>query len=150
MVVEMTSLQGIMGREYARLSGESDAVATAIFEQYLPRSQGDALPAARPGLALGLANRLDSLVGLFAVGLAPTGSADPFGLRRDALGLVQALVGLAQPFDLRPAIRAAAGLMPIQAGDTVLARRTQLRPRPALRMAARPGSAARRGGSRAG
>ena len=120
MVVEMTSLQGIMGREYARLSGESDAVATAIFEAYLPRSQGDSLPAAQPGLTLGLANRLDSLVGLFAVGLAPTATADPFGLRRDALGLVQALVGLAQPFDLRPAIRAAAGLMPIQAGDTVL------------------------------
>ena len=120
MVVEMTSLQGIMGREYARLSGESDAVATAIFEAYLPRSQGDSLPAARPGLTLGLANRLDSLVGLFAVGLAPTATADPFGLRRDALGLVQALVGLAQPFDLRPAIRAAAELMPIQAGETVL------------------------------
>ena len=120
MVVEMTSLQGIMGREYARLSGESDAVATAIFEAYLPRSQGDSLPAAQPGLTLGLANRLDSLVGLFAVGLAPTATADPFGLRRDALGLVQALVGLAQPFDLRPAIRAAAELMPIQAGETVL------------------------------
>ena len=120
MVVEMTSLQGIMGREYARLSGESDAVATAIFEAYLPRSQGDSLPAAQPGLTLGLANRLDSLVGLFAVGLAPTATADPFGLRRDALGLVQALVGLAQPFDLRPAIRAAAELMPIQAGKTVL------------------------------
>ena len=120
MVVEMTSLQGIMGREYARLSGESDAVATAIFEAYLPRSQGDSLPAAQPGLTLGLANRLDSLVGLFAVGLAPTATADPFGLRRDALGLVQALVGLAQPFDLRPAIRAAAELMPVQAGETVL------------------------------
>ena len=120
MVVEMTSLQGIMGREYARLSGESDAVATAIFEAYLPRSQGDSLPAAQPGLTLGLANRLDSLVGLFAVGLAPTATADPFGLRRDALGLVQALVGLAQSFDLRPAIRAAAELMPVQAGETVL------------------------------
>ena len=121
MVVEMTSLQGIMGREYARLSGESDAVATAIFEAYLPRSQGDSLPATRPGLALGLANRLDSLVGLFAVGLAPTATADPFGLRRDALGLVQALVGLAQPFDLRPAIRAAAARLPVKADEAVLA-----------------------------
>ncbi len=121
MVVEMTSLQGIMGREYARLSGESDAVATAIFDVYLPRSQGDSLPASQPGLALGLANRLDSLAGLFTVGLAPTATADPFGLRRDALGLVQALVGLARPFDLRPAIRAAAELLPVQAGETVLA-----------------------------
>ncbi len=121
MVVEMTSLQGIMGREYARLSGEGDAVATAIFEAYLPRAQGDTLPATQPGLALGLANRLDSLVGLFAVGLAPTASADPFGLRRDALGLVQALVGLAQPFDLRPAIRAAAELLPVRASEAILA-----------------------------
>ena len=121
MVVEMTSLQGIMGREYARLSGESDAVATAIFEAYLPRSQGDSLPVTRPGLALGLANRLDSLVGLFAVGLAPTATADPFGLRRDALGLVQALAGLAQPFDLRPAIRAAAALLPVKADGAILA-----------------------------
>ena len=86
MVVELTSLQGIMGREYARLSGEPDAVANAIYEHYLPRFQGDAPPASKPGLLLGIANRLDSLVGLFAVGLAPTSTADPFGLRRDALG----------------------------------------------------------------
>ncbi len=121
MVVELTSLQGVMGREYARLSGESDAVAVAIFEHYLPRSQGDALPQTRPGLALGIASRLDSLVGLFAVGLAPTASADPFGLRRDALGLVQALVGAGQAFDLRPALAAAAELMPVPAGEQVLA-----------------------------
>jgi glycyl-tRNA synthetase len=121
MVVELTSLQGIMGREYARLSGEADAVATAIFEHYLPRFQGDALPQTRPGLALGIANRLDSLVGLFAVGLAPTATADPFGLRRDALGLVQALVGVGQPFDLRPGLKAAAELMPVPVSDAVLA-----------------------------
>ena len=121
MVVEMTSLQGIMGREYARLSGESDAVATAIFEHYLPRSQGDSLPTTQPGLALGIANRLDSLVGLFAVGLAPTATADPFGLRRDALGLVQALAGAGRPFDLRPALAAAAELMPVPVSEGVLA-----------------------------
>jgi glycyl-tRNA synthetase len=121
MVVELTSLQGIMGREYARLSGESDAVATAIFEHYLPRSQGDALPQTRPGLALGIASRLDSLVGLFAVGLAPTASADPFGLRRDALGLVQALAGADQAFDVRPALQAAAELMPVPVREQVLA-----------------------------
>ena len=81
-----------MGREYARLSGEPDGVALAIYEHYLPRYQGDVSPQTRPGLALSIANRLDSLTGLFAVGLAPTGSADPFGLRREALGLVQLLV----------------------------------------------------------
>ncbi len=121
MVVELTSLQGIMGREYARLSGESEAVATAIFEHYLPRSQGDLLPQTRPGLALGVANRLDSLVGLFAVGLAPTSTADPFGLRRDALGLVISLVGCQQPFDLRSALQAAATLMPVPVDERVLA-----------------------------
>lgn len=120
MVVELTSLQGVMGREYARLSGEPEEVAVAIFEHYLPRFQGDSLPATRPGLALGIANRLDSLVGLFAVGLAPTSSTDPFGLRREALGLAQSLAGCEQPFDLRPALRAAAELLPVPAGDAVL------------------------------
>jgi glycyl-tRNA synthetase len=118
MVVELTSLQGIMGREYARRSGETEAVATAIYEHYLPRFQGDVLPASRPGLALGIANRLDSLVGLFSVGLAPTSSADPFGLRRDALGLVQALIGCAQPLDLRKAVSAAAGFLPARPEST--------------------------------
>lgn len=121
MVVELTSLQGIMGREYARLSGEDEAVAQAIFEHYLPRSQGDMLPATRPGLLLGIANRLDSLVGLFAVGLAPTSTADPFGLRRDALGLVASLVGCQQPFDLRPALQAATAVMPVHVDEQVLA-----------------------------
>jgi glycyl-tRNA synthetase len=121
MVVELTSLQGIMGREYARLSGETDAVANAIFEHYLPRFQGDILPSSRAGLALGIANRLDSLVGLFAVDLAPTSSADPFGLRREALGLVQALAGCAQPLDLRPVVQAAAELLPVTVSETVSA-----------------------------
>jgi glycyl-tRNA synthetase len=121
MVVELTSLQGIMGREYALLSGESPAVACALFEHYLPRSQGDSLPATRPGLALGIANRLDSLVGLFGVGLAPTSTADPFGLRRDALGLVQALIGARQSFDLRPALKIAAREMPFAVSDETLA-----------------------------
>jgi glycyl-tRNA synthetase len=118
MVVELTSLQGIMGREYARLSGEEEAVANAIYEHYLPRFQGDALPASRPGLALAISNRLDSLVGLFSVGLAPTSTADPFGLRRDALGLVQALIGAAQPLDLRKAVSAAAGFLPARSATT--------------------------------
>jgi glycyl-tRNA synthetase len=115
MVVEMTSLQGIMGREYALSSGESPAVAQAIFEHYLPRSSGDRRPASLPGLALGLANRLDSIAGLFAVGLEPSGSADPFGLRRDALGIVQNLAEAGLSFSVRAGVAEAARLLPLAA-----------------------------------
>ena len=121
MVVELTSLQGIMGREYARISGEPQAVANAIYEHYLPRFPGDTPPASKPGLLLGIANRLDSLVGLFAVGLAPTSTADPFGLRRDALGLVGALVGCKQSFGLQLALQTAAAEMPVTVAPRVLA-----------------------------
>jgi glycyl-tRNA synthetase len=116
MVVELTSLQGAMGREYALRSGESAAVANAIFEHYLPRSAGDQLPASRPGLVLGLANRLDSLAGLFAVGLAPTGSADPYGLRRDALGLVTTLIETETDYSIAAGLQAALRLLPAQVG----------------------------------
>ncbi len=117
LVVEMTSLQGAMGREYALSSGESPAVAQAIFEHYLPRSSGDKRPASLPGLALGLANRLDSIAGLFAVGLEPSGSADPFGLRRDALGIVQNLVEAGLSFSVRQGIGEAARLLPVAASQ---------------------------------
>jgi glycyl-tRNA synthetase len=120
MVVELTSLQGIMGREYAKMSGEPEAVANAIYEHYLPRFQGDAPPASKPGLLLGIANRLDSLVGLFAVSLAPTSTADPFGLRRDALGLVGALVGCKQSFGLQLALKTVAAEMPVAVAPQVL------------------------------
>ena len=117
MVVEFTSLQGVMGREYALKSGEAPAVAEAIFEHYLPRFADDALPRTRPGLVVGLANRLDSLVGLFAVGLAPTGSADPYHLRRDALGLVQNLIVHQLPFSVREGLAAAASLLPVEVSE---------------------------------
>jgi glycyl-tRNA synthetase len=117
MVVEMTSLQGIIGRYYALCSGESEAVATAIYEHILPRFAGDALPQTRPGQAVGLADRLDTLAGLFAAGLAPSGARDPFALRRAALGLVQALLAHDLDFDLRPALEAAAALLPISASS---------------------------------
>jgi glycyl-tRNA synthetase len=113
MVVEMTSLQGVMGRVYARLSGEREEVAAAIFEHYLPRYAGDALPESRPGLVVSLADRLDSLVGLFAAGLAPTGAKDPFAQRRAALGLVQTLSLRQVDFDLRLGVEAAKALLPI-------------------------------------
>ncbi|MCD6554027.1 MAG: glycine--tRNA ligase subunit beta [Anaerolineae bacterium] len=121
MVIELTSLQGVMGREYALRGGESEAVAQAIFEHYLPRFAGDALPAGKPGIVIGLADRLDSLVGLFAVGLVPTGSADPYGLRRAALGLVQILAGRAVTLDLRRAVSMAAAQLPVPAGEEIQA-----------------------------
>jgi glycyl-tRNA synthetase len=121
MVVEMTSLQGIMGREYALRSGEPREVADAIFEHYLPRSAGDALPTSLPGIIIGLADRLDSLTGLFAAGLKPSGTRDPFALRRAALGVVQVLIDLKQPFDLRTAIGLAAEQMPLAVDETVQA-----------------------------
>ncbi len=119
LVVELTSLQGHMGREYARLSGEKEGVGTAILEHYLPRSAEDLLPQTRAGLVLGLADRLDSLVGLFAAGLAPTSTADPYHLRRAALGLVQNLIAHKLPLDLRPLLAEAAALMPIPVSDRV-------------------------------
>ncbi|MGH7704085.1 MAG: glycine--tRNA ligase subunit beta, partial [Gemmatimonadales bacterium] len=88
MVIELPSLAGVMAREYARAAGEPEAAATALFEMELPRSAGDDLPVSLPGAILALADRLDLLAGLFAVGASPTGSSDPFGLRRAALGVI--------------------------------------------------------------
>jgi glycyl-tRNA synthetase len=121
MVVEMTSLQGIMGREYALRGGEPTEVADAIYEHYLPRSAEDALPASLPGAIIGLADRLDSLVGLFAAGFQPTGNRDPFALRRAALGVVQVLVDVELHIDLRTAIAHAADLLPVPASEEVQA-----------------------------
>ncbi len=115
MVVEMTSLQGIMGGHYARRSGESEAVAKAIAGQYR------AVSSSQPGLALALADRLDSLTGLFAAGLAPKGSNDPFALRRAALHLIENLIAHEQPFDLRQGFVAAGELLPVPCEEAVLA-----------------------------
>jgi glycyl-tRNA synthetase len=108
MVTEMTSLQGILGREYAIRSGESQAVADAIGEQYLP------LPKSKVGVVLALVDRLDTLVGLFAAGISPTGAKDPFGMRRAALGVIQPLLHYEMDLDLRIAIKMAAGIQPIK------------------------------------
>jgi glycyl-tRNA synthetase len=88
MVVELTSLAGTMAREYALRSGESDEVARALFDMELPRTAGGTLPESVPGALLAVADRLDLVAGLFSVGANPTGSSDPFGLRRAALGVV--------------------------------------------------------------
>ena len=114
MVIEMTSLQGIMGRYYALLSGEPEIVAWGIEEHYLPRFMGDRLPEGKPGLVVGLADRLDTLVGLFSAGLAPSGKKDPFAQRRAALGLVQLLVAKEIDFDLHWGIDSAAAHLPLK------------------------------------
>ena len=111
MVTEMTSLQGIIGKEYALRSGEQKDVAEAIGEQYQP------VPKSRPGLTVALADRLDSLVGLFAAGAAPTGAKDPFGLRRAAIGIVQPLIEHDVDFDLDAAVKKAAREQPVETGD---------------------------------
>ncbi len=115
MVVEMTSLQGEMGRIYALHSGEDPAVAEAIYEHYLPRHAGDQLPQTPVGVLLAIADRLDSLAGLFAAGLQPTGARDPYGLRRMAMGLVQILVGHGLELDLRHGLQLAAHGLPLKA-----------------------------------
>jgi glycyl-tRNA synthetase len=115
MVIDMTSLQGTLGRYYALASGEDELVGTAIFEHYLPRFAGDMLPESRPGLLVGLADRLDTLAGLFAAGMAPTGARDPFAQRRAALGLVQSLIAQGISFDLRIGLEKAAAQLPISA-----------------------------------
>ena len=92
MVSEFPELQGIMGRYYARHDGESEAVANAIAEHYQPRFAGDALPASPTGLALALADKLETLAGIWGIGQRPTGDKDPFALRRHALGVVRILI----------------------------------------------------------
>ena len=92
MVGEFPSLQGIMGKIYAAISGENNEVSGAIFEHYLPTSAGGPLPSTHPGAILSMADKLDTLVGCFGVGLIPTGTADPYALRRHTLGIINILL----------------------------------------------------------
>lgn len=92
MVTEFTELQGKMGMEYAKISGENEIVSLAIYEQYLPRFAKDELPSTTAGSILSIADKLDSISGLFAIGIHPTGSQDPFGLRRSALGIINIIL----------------------------------------------------------
>ncbi|WP_165857183.1 glycine--tRNA ligase subunit beta [Marinobacter sp. JSM 1782161] len=100
MVLEFTDLQGIMGEYYARNDGEPDEVAGALNEQYMPRFAGDDLPRSLTGCAVALADRLDSLVGLFGINQPPSGTRDPFGLRRSSLGVLRIIVERELPLDL--------------------------------------------------
>ena len=92
MVMEFTELQGVMGKEYARLDGEGEEVALAVDEHYMPRFAGDELPQTKAGIIVSLADKMDNIVATFSRGLIPTGSQDPFALRRQALGLVNSII----------------------------------------------------------
>ena len=104
MVGEFPELQGIMGTYYAQADGEGHEIALAIREHYLPRGAGDELPVTRAGLALAIADKLDTLAGIFAIGEKPTGTKDPFGLRRAALGVQRILIEKRLDLDLRSLI----------------------------------------------
>lgn len=100
MVMEFTDTQGTMGMHYARLDGETEAVAIAIEEQYKPKFSGDTVPTASVSCAVALAEKLDTLVGIFGIGQAPKGAADPFALRRAAIGILRIIVENKLPLDL--------------------------------------------------
>lgn len=108
MVLEFPELQGIMGYYYARHDGEPDAVAQALQEQYLPRFASDQIPQTSTGQALALADRLDTLVGIFGIGQRPSGTKDPFALRRAAIGVLNILVKAELDLDLRELLEQAA------------------------------------------
>ncbi len=114
MVGEFPELQGIIGRYYAAAQGEADEVALAIEEHYRPRHAGDALPASGAGRALALADKLDTLAGIFAIGQRPTGAKDPFALRRAGLGVLRILLEGGLDLDLTALIEAAAAAQPVQ------------------------------------
>ena len=100
MVMEFTDTQGTMGMHYARLDGETEAVAVALEEQYKPKFSGDTVPTAPVSCAVALAEKLDTLVGIFGIGQAPKGAADPFALRRAAIGILRIIVENKLPLDL--------------------------------------------------
>lgn len=125
MVGEFPELQGVMGGYYAKADGEDEAVATAIGEQYLPRFAGDYLPSSRGGQVLAVADKLDTLGGIFVLGKKPTGSSDPFGLRRAALGVIRICIEQSLDIDLVETIKAAILQQPA-ASDKVAAVRDEL------------------------
>ncbi len=92
MVGEFPELQGVMGREYAKIAGEEKDVYDAVFEHYLPRFSGDKLPETDTGAVVSIADKLDTITGCFGIGLAPTGTADPYALRRQALGIINIII----------------------------------------------------------
>lgn len=118
MVVEFTELQGVMGREYAKLDGEPAEVAAGIYEHYLPRFAGDELPQGTIGRLVGISDKLDNIVATFSRGLAPTGSQDPYALRRQALGIINILISSNYHLPLIKILAGALYLLNIKPEDT--------------------------------
>ena len=110
MVFEFTDTQGVMGMHYARHDGEDEEVAVALNEQYMPRFAGDELPKSLVASAVALADKFDTLTGIFGIGQAPKGSADPFALRRAALGALRIIVEKNLPLDLEDLVKKSAAL----------------------------------------
>ena len=115
MVTEFTELQGVIGKEYALLDGESEEVAEAIFEQYLPRFAGDVLPQTEAGKVLSIIDKVDNIVATFSRGLIPTGSQDPYALRRQTIGILNILLGSEWNISLRPIFKASMELLNVPA-----------------------------------
>ena len=115
MVTEFTELQGVMGKEYALLDGESPEVAEAIFEQYLPRFAGDVLPQTEAGKVLSIIDKIDNIVATFSRGLIPTGSQDPYALRRQTIGILNILLNSDWNISLRPIIVESMNLLNVPA-----------------------------------
>jgi glycyl-tRNA synthetase beta chain len=115
MVGEFPELQGLMGKYYAQHDGEQPEVCAALEEQYWPRFAGDRIPETRTGIALALADKLDTLAGIFAIGQKPSGTKDPFGLRRAAIGVLRILLEKKLDLDLRALIARAGELQPVKA-----------------------------------
>lgn len=118
MVIEFTELQGVMGREYAKLDGEAPEVALGIYEHYLPRFAGDELPQTDIGRLVGIADKLDNICATFSRGLAPTGSQDPYALRRQALGIINILLDANYHLSMYKVIAGSLYLLNIPAEDT--------------------------------
>ena len=118
MVIEFTELQGVMGREYAKLDGEAPEVALGIYEHYLPRFAGDELPQTDIGRLVGIADKLDNICATFSRGLAPTGSQDPYALRRQALGIINILLDANYHLSMYKVIAGSLYLLNIPAEET--------------------------------
>jgi len=119
MVGEFPELQGLMGKYYAQHDGEPSEVGIALEEQYLPRFAGDRLPETRAGIALSMADKLDTITGIFAIGQKPTGTRDPFGLRRAALGILRTTLERSLDVDVLDLVRYALEVQPVSSGPDV-------------------------------
>lgn len=123
MVYEFPELQGLMGYHYARHDGEPNEVALALNEQYMPRFSGDVLPQSKTGMALAIADRIDTITGLFAINQPPTGSKDPFALRRQSLGVLRIIIEHQLPLDLEELVALAAANYPNLPGSADVVKR---------------------------